>query len=111
MKIARSVLPVLVAVVMASAALPAQEKQPLSPPGEASVKFDDGKTVTIKYSRPTRGRRSSATWSLTARNGGPAPMPQPASRPMPLLISAAPRSLPATTRSTPCRARNRGSSL
>jgi hypothetical protein len=53
MKIARSVLPLLVALVMASAALPAQEKQPLSPPGKASVKFDDGETVTIKYSRPS----------------------------------------------------------
>ncbi|HZL65911.1 MAG TPA: DUF2911 domain-containing protein, partial [Candidatus Limnocylindrales bacterium] len=36
----------------------AQEKKPLSPPGEASVKFDDGKTVTIQYSRPSmRGRK------------------------------------------------------
>jgi hypothetical protein len=35
-----------------------EAKQPLSPPGEASVKFDDGKTVTIKYSRPSvRGRK------------------------------------------------------
>ena len=58
MKIARCVLPVLVAVVIASAPLAAQQKQPLSPPGEASVKFDDGKTVTIKYSRPSmRGRK------------------------------------------------------
>jgi hypothetical protein len=32
--------------------------QQLSPPGEATVKFDDGKTVTIKYSRPSmRGRK------------------------------------------------------
>ena len=36
----------------------AQDKKPLSPPGEASVKFDDGKTVTIQYSRPSmRGRK------------------------------------------------------
>jgi hypothetical protein len=36
----------------------AQEKKPLSPPGQASVKFDDGKTVTIQYSRPSmRGRK------------------------------------------------------
>jgi hypothetical protein len=35
-----------------------QQKQQLSPPGETSVKFDDGKTVTIKYSRPSmRGRK------------------------------------------------------
>ena len=58
MKIARSLLPVLVAVVIASALLAAQQKPLLSPPGEASVKFDDGKTVTIKYSRPSmRGRK------------------------------------------------------
>jgi hypothetical protein len=36
----------------------AQEKKPLSPPGQASVKFDDGKTVTIQYGRPSmRGRK------------------------------------------------------
>ncbi|MFZ0706481.1 MAG: DUF2911 domain-containing protein [Candidatus Korobacteraceae bacterium] len=58
MKIVRCMLPVLVAVVIASAPLAAQQKPPLSPPGEASVKFDDGKTVTIKYSRPSmRGRK------------------------------------------------------
>jgi Protein of unknown function (DUF2911) len=58
MKIARSVLPVLLTIMIASASLMAQEKQPLSPPGETSVKFDDGKTVTIKYSRPSmRGRK------------------------------------------------------
>ncbi len=58
MKIVRCMLPVLVAVVIASAPLAAQQKPPLSPPGEASVKFDNGKTVTIKYSRPSmRGRK------------------------------------------------------
>ena len=58
MKIVRPRLLVLVAVVIASAPLLAQQKPPLSPPGEASVKFDDGKTVTIKYSRPSmRGRK------------------------------------------------------
>jgi len=57
-KIVRPRLLVLVAVVIASAPLLAQQKPPLSPPGEASVKFDDGKTVTIKYSRPSmRGRK------------------------------------------------------
>ncbi len=35
----------------------AQEKKLLSPPGEASVKFDDGKTVTIQYSRPSMRSR------------------------------------------------------
>lgn len=49
-------------LVLALAALAvvmmAQQKAPLSPPGEASVKFEDGKTVTIKYSRPAmRGRK------------------------------------------------------
>jgi len=49
----------MVAVAMfVSTPLIAQEKQQLSPAGEASVKFDDGKTVTIKYSRPSmRGRK------------------------------------------------------
>jgi hypothetical protein len=58
MKVVRSLLPVLLTIVIASVALMAQEKPVLSPPGEASVKFDDGKTVTIKYSRPAmRGRK------------------------------------------------------
>src|SRR5262245_16216798 len=57
MKLARSLFPILLAVVIASVPLMAQ-KQPASPPGETSVKFDDGKTVTIKYSRPSmRGRK------------------------------------------------------
>ena len=34
------------------------KKPPLSPPGDASVQFANGKTVTIKYSRPSmRGRK------------------------------------------------------
>lgn len=34
------------------------QQKPASPPGEASVTFADGKTVTIKYSRPSvRGRK------------------------------------------------------
>ncbi len=59
MKLVR-LLPVLIAAVIASAPLiaQAQEKPPASPPGEASVSFDNGKTVTIKYSRPSmRGRK------------------------------------------------------
>jgi len=36
----------------------AQGGKPASPPGEATVKFDDGKTVSIQYSRPSmRGRK------------------------------------------------------
>ena len=36
----------------------AQGNKPASPPGEATLKFDDGKTVTIQYSRPSmRGRK------------------------------------------------------
>jgi hypothetical protein len=58
MKLVRSLLLVLIAAVIASAPLMAQDKPPASPPGETSVKFDNGKTVTIKYSRPSmRGRK------------------------------------------------------
>lgn len=58
MRFVRALLPILVTVVITSATLLAQQKPVLSPPGEASVKFDDGKTVTIKYSRPSmRGRK------------------------------------------------------
>ncbi len=49
---------VILAVTVCTAACVAQGNKPLSPPGEASVKFDDGKTVTIQYSRPSmRGRK------------------------------------------------------
>ena len=35
-----------------------QGNKPASPPGEATLKFDDGKTVSIQYSRPSmRGRK------------------------------------------------------
>ena len=58
MKLSRWYLLVLLAVATMSVLMTAQQKPPLSPPGEASVKFDDGKTVTIKYSRPSmRGRK------------------------------------------------------
>ena len=58
MKVARRSLLVLIAVLMTGVTLMAQEKPPASPPGEASVNFADGKTVTIKYSRPSmRGRK------------------------------------------------------
>ena len=47
-----------VMLAVAAIACMAQDKKPLSPPAEASVKFDDGKTVTIQYSRPSmRGRK------------------------------------------------------
>ncbi len=49
---------IVVSVVAMSAVMVAQQKPLLSPPGEATVKFDDGKTITIKYSRPSmRGRK------------------------------------------------------
>ena len=50
---------VMLVMVVCTAACVAQEKdkKPLSPPGEASVKFDDGKTVTIQYSRPSMRSR------------------------------------------------------
>jgi len=58
MQKSRSYLLALAAISALAVFLVAQQKQPLSPPGEASVKFNDGKTVTIKYSRPSmRGRK------------------------------------------------------
>jgi hypothetical protein len=50
-----AVLVVLVTIALAATAF-AQQK-PLSPPGEATLKFDDGKTVTIQYSRPSMRNR------------------------------------------------------
>jgi hypothetical protein len=48
-----AMLVILTATIMACA-----QQKPASPPGEASFKFDDGKTVTIQYSRPSmRGRK------------------------------------------------------
>ncbi len=46
-------------IAIVAVGLAAQEKKPpLSPPGTASVKFDNGKTITIDYSRPSmRGRK------------------------------------------------------
>src|SRR5579862_9456522 len=53
----RSAILAMLAPIILTALSCAQQK-PASPPGEASVKFDDGKTVTIKYSRPSmRGRK------------------------------------------------------
>src|SRR5271157_1894791 len=56
----KSRLWMLVAVTTAvlTAIMAAQQNKPASPPGEATLKFDDGKTVTIQYSRPSmRGRK------------------------------------------------------
>jgi hypothetical protein len=48
---------VMLVIAVCAAATMAQEKKPLSPPGEASVKFDDGRTVAIQYSRPSMRSR------------------------------------------------------
>ena len=50
---------VVLMIAIAAIGLAAQEAQkaPLSPPGAASVKFEDGKTVTIDYSRPSMRNR------------------------------------------------------
>ena len=48
---------VMVAILAVSISAQEQQKAPLSPPGTASVKFDDGKTVTIDYSRPSMRNR------------------------------------------------------
>ena len=56
----KSRLWILVAITIAAltAIMVAQGNKPASPPGEATLKFDDGKTVTIQYSRPSmRGRK------------------------------------------------------
>jgi Protein of unknown function (DUF2911) len=47
----------VIAVCAVASAAQEKEKKPLSPPAEASVKFDDGKTVTIEYSRPSMRSR------------------------------------------------------
>ncbi len=46
-----------IAVCAATGVAQEKEKKPLSPPGEASVKFGDGKTATIQYSRPSMRSR------------------------------------------------------
>jgi hypothetical protein len=56
MKSRSAILAVLAPIVLT--AVSCAQQKPASPPGEASVKFDDGKTVTIQYSRPSmRGRK------------------------------------------------------
>ncbi|HUI85484.1 MAG TPA: DUF2911 domain-containing protein [Candidatus Binatia bacterium] len=54
----RSWMFVLLALAGAAAVTMAQEKRPpLSPPGQATLTFADGKTVTIEYSRPSMRNR------------------------------------------------------
>ncbi len=49
---------VVIAIAVLAVIMVAQANKPASPPGEATLKFDDGKTVTIQYSRPSmRGRK------------------------------------------------------
>lgn len=58
MKRSRWYLLVLAVIAALAVLMNAQQKPPASPPGEASVKFADGKTITIKYSRPSmKGRK------------------------------------------------------
>jgi hypothetical protein len=48
----------LVAFIALTVVAIAQDKKPLSPKGQASVTFADGKTVTVEYSQPSmRGRK------------------------------------------------------
>ena len=47
----------LVAITILTAVVFAQDRKPLSPPGQATLTFADGKTVTIDYSRPSMRNR------------------------------------------------------
>jgi hypothetical protein len=47
---------IIVLVALTTAAI-AQDKKPLSPPGQATLTFADGKTVTIDYSQPSMRNR------------------------------------------------------
>jgi len=53
----RSRVVILAALITVTAIAVAQDKKPLSPPGQASLKFADGHTVTIDYSRPSMRNR------------------------------------------------------
>jgi Protein of unknown function (DUF2911) len=55
----KSRLWILVAIAIAAvAAILAAQNKPASPPGDATLKFADGKSVSIQYSRPSmRGRK------------------------------------------------------
>ena len=49
---------VTITIVVLTAILVAQKNKPASPPGGATLKFADGKIVSIQYSRPSmRGRK------------------------------------------------------
>ncbi len=48
-------VPLLIATI--TIVVIAQEKKPLSPPGEATLTFADGNSVTIQYSRPSMRNR------------------------------------------------------
>jgi hypothetical protein len=46
------------AIIVVTAGFVSAQNKPVSPPGEATLTFADGKTVTIQYSRPSmRGRK------------------------------------------------------
>ena len=47
----------LIALMTVTTVLIAQDKKPASPPGQATVTFADGHTVTIDYSRPSMRSR------------------------------------------------------
>jgi DUF2911 family protein len=58
MKKSRVWILIAITVALLAAIVVAQGNKPASPPGEATLKFDDGKTVSIQYSRPSmRGRK------------------------------------------------------
>jgi hypothetical protein len=47
----------LIALITLTTVVIAQDKKPASPPGQATVTFADGRTVTIDYSRPSMRSR------------------------------------------------------
>ena len=53
----RSWILILLALTTVTAMMIAQDKKPLSPPGQASLTFSDGHKVTIDYSRPSMRNR------------------------------------------------------
>jgi hypothetical protein len=58
MKKSRVWILIVITIALLAAIVAAQGNKPASPPGEAMLKFDDGKTVAINYSRPSmRGRK------------------------------------------------------
>jgi len=53
----RSWILILVTLITVTAIAIAQDKKPLSPPGQAALTFADGHKVTIDYSRPSMRNR------------------------------------------------------